>query len=87
MDVAHIGRAGHNVTPQEVEEVIFSDQTLIKRSRNGRYLFLGPTGAGRILAAVLDPEGNGVWFCVSARSASQDERKLYRNEMDRRSQP
>lgn len=81
---AHIGRDGHNATPDEVEYVVFSARSIMQTAKQGRVLVLGPTRAARLLAAVLDPEGNGVWYRVSARGASPKERDLYRRERARR---
>lgn len=74
-NVQHIGRPGHEVTPQEVEEVVFSPRSLARMGRQGRLFIFGPTQDERILAVILDPFRFGVWFCVSARTANaQDER-------------
>ena len=84
LNVGHIAREGHEVTPQEVEYITFSEESIMRYVRGGRILILGPTHNQRILAAVLDPEGEGVWYCVSARSASRKERELYHQERARR---
>jgi hypothetical protein len=79
-NVAHIGRAGHEATPQEVEHVNFSELSIMQQVKGGRILVLGPTSNERILAAVLDPEGEGTWYCARAHTASRKERALYRNK-------
>lgn len=81
---AHISRFGHEATPEEVEYVIFSPDSIMRRTYRGRIIVLGPTAHGRVLAAVIDPEGNGIWYCVSARSAGKRERELYQEEQKRR---
>lgn len=86
-NIAHIGRAGHTATPKEVGQVVFSDRSIMQTAKGGRILVLGPTRSRRMLAAVLDPEGSGVWYCVSARSASKKERALYQQEYPRRRKP
>ena len=83
-NVAHIGRAGHEATPQEVEHVTFSERSIMQQIKGGRILVLGPTSSGRMLAAVPDPEEEGTWYCVSARTASRKERALYDQEQARR---
>ena len=63
----------------------FSSRSLARMGKQGRLLILGPTEAGRILAVVLDPEPDGVWFCVSARTANEkSERSAYLQEYLRR---
>ena len=85
-NIAHIGREGHEATPEEVEQVIYSDQSIARLQPNGRILVLGQTETGSTLAAVIDSEGEGIWYCVSARSASRKERVLYQEELARRKQ-
>ncbi len=85
-NIAHIGREGHEATPEEVEQVIYSNQSIAQLQYNERILVLGQTDTGRTLAAVIDPEGEGIWYCVSARSASRKERTLYQQELARRQQ-
>lgn len=76
-NVAHIAR--HAVAPEEVEEVCHGDP-LVQRGYQGRVALIGPTSSGRLLAVVLDPEGRGVYYPVTARPASRKERALYRQE-------
>jgi uncharacterized DUF497 family protein len=84
-NIQHIGRAGHETTPQEVEEVVSSPRSFAHMGKHGRLFVLGPTHAGRILAVVLDPEQDNVWLCVSARTANaKDERPAYWQEYKRR---
>lgn len=85
-NIAHIGREGHDATPEEVEHIVQSDLSIGKLQANGRIFVLGTTQSGRILAAVIDPEREGVWYCVSARTASRKERVFYQQELARRRQ-
>ena len=73
----HIAR--HDVTPQEVVEVCHGDP-LVQEGKKGRSLVLGPTLAGRMLTVVLDQEGEGVYYPVTARPASRRERAVYAQE-------
>ena len=49
--------------PQEAEEVVFSRDKSIFRSRDDRYLILGQTEAGRCLLVVVEnlPKGLAIW--------------------------
>jgi len=51
--VDHI--SNHSVTPEEVEEVLFSDTDLplIMRGKEGKYLAYGKTNAGRFLSHIV----------------------------------
>lgn len=76
-NVAHIAR--HQVSPEEVEEVCQGDP-LVLTGYLDRLIVLGPTGEGRVIAAILAPEETGVYYPVTARPASRKERALYRQE-------
>lgn len=77
-NVAHIAR--HDVTPIEVEDLCHGDPVGLQ-SYQGRLVLIGPTQAGRMLAAVLEPVGDaGVFYPVTARPASRKERRYYRQQ-------
>ncbi len=73
----HIAR--HGVTQQDVEDVCQGDY-IIRESYKGRIMVIGPTLDGRMLAVVLDPEGQGVYYPVTARSADKKERRDYQRD-------
>jgi uncharacterized protein len=76
-NVAHIAR--HQVTPEEVEQTCHgAPETLT--GKKGRLLLIGPTTAGRMIAAVLEPLGRGVFYPVTARPASRKERRYYQEQ-------
>ena len=77
--MAHIARPAHEVMPEEVEEVLHGDYTMRETYKN-RLLVIGPTRSRRMLAIVLAPEGEGVYYTVSARPASRQERRIYQKE-------
>jgi uncharacterized protein len=52
-NVGHIAR--HAVLPEDVEQVCHSNP-VVQAGKKGRLLVLGPTGDGRVLAVILDPE-------------------------------
>jgi uncharacterized DUF497 family protein len=76
-NVEHI--AAHAVTPQEVEEVCHSNP-VVRRTRQKRLLVIGRTLAGEYLTVILDPEGNGIFYPVTARPASHIERHYYHRQ-------
>ena len=79
-NVAHIAR--HQVSPEEVEEVCHG-APLVQQGYKRRIVLIGPTLSGRMLTAVLAPEGRGVYYPVTARPASHRERTLYQQEKRR----
>ena len=77
LNVAHIAR--HDVTPEEVEAVCHRDP-LVQQGHTGRTVVVGPSSSGRMLEVVLDPEGSGVYYVVTAHPASRKDRALYAKE-------
>ena len=76
-NIAHITR--HEVTVDEAEEVCYGDPVLLQ-SYLGRIIVMGPTQEGRMLAVVLDPAGEDVYYPVTARPASRKERRYYHQQ-------
>ncbi len=74
---AHIAK--HGITPEQVEAVC-QGPYIVREGYKGRLMVIGPDGAGRILVAVLDPEGKDAYYTVSARPASRRERQIYQRE-------
>ena len=68
--------AQHGVSVAEVEEVVFGTP-LVNRVRERRYGLIGQTEAGRYLTVILAPRGRGVYGLVTAREATQAERRRY----------
>lgn len=79
-NIAHIAR--HQVTPEEVEEVC-QGPSIALQTYAGRTLLIGPTHAQRMLAVALDPEGRDKYYPVTARPASRQERRRYREAQER----
>ncbi len=77
----HVER--HNVTPQEVEEVCFTNhysRRVDGRSRYRRYMIIGQTEEGRYLTVFVDFQRRGIFYPVTARDAEEHERRLFQNE-------
>lgn len=72
---AHIAR--HDVTRKDVEEVC-TGRFIILPSYAGRFMVVGQNLAGRALTAVLEPDTDGMYYVVTARSSSRRERRIYR---------
>ncbi|MFI5272548.1 MAG: hypothetical protein ACHQ4H_05880 [Ktedonobacterales bacterium] len=70
----------HQLTPEVVEEVCYGDAEKLyaEQTYGGRYLLVGPRRGGKLFAVVLAPKGAGQYYPVSARRASQKERRAYR---------
>jgi hypothetical protein len=74
LNVEHIGR--HRVSPREVEEVCHVDP-LVQQCKLGRIAIVGPTAAGRVLVAILDPlarEGRRIHMAHNGRADRSESR-------------
>ena len=68
--------AAHGVSFYEVEGAV---QNIGYAKRHRGYLcVIGRTDAGRYLFVVLDDEGHGIWYPVTARPATKSEKRLFR---------
>jgi len=69
----HIAR--HSIDPDEVEEVCYNPRSLGVRIRRGRYRVIGQAMSGRYLTVILDAEPEATFYVVTARDASDSERR------------
>ncbi len=73
-NIAHIAR--HDVTSDEVEDVC-QGEFVSSETYKGRFRVVGPTKTGRMLTVILEPQGEEVYYPVTARPASRQERRRY----------
>ncbi|MGH2557501.1 MAG: BrnT family toxin [Thermomicrobiales bacterium] len=78
--VEHIAR--HGVSVAEVEEIAYGD-FVVARTRNDRYGLIGQTDGGRYLYIVVAPRGSGIYGLVTARDATDRERRAFRDQRGR----
>lgn len=75
--VAHIAR--HGITPEEVEDVLFSPPLDARRGeREGTYLVFGRNQGGRRLLVFIAPRPRNSWYVVTARDVDRAERRRMR---------
>lgn len=79
--VDHI--SNHSVSPEEVEEVLFSEETppLVMRGREGRHLAYGKTGGGRLLLIVWVLRHRNTKI-ITARDMNPKEKRFYRRSKE-----
>jgi len=71
----HIAR--HQVTIEEVQEIISGDYAYLK-AREERWLLIGKTQTGRFLTVVVGERSRkDTYGLVTARPASREERRFY----------
>jgi len=73
----------HGITPLEAEEV-FAVSPLFRKTREKRYVALGPTREGRYLAVIFEYGGSRTARVVTGWDMSVKERKYYAKERGRR---
>jgi uncharacterized DUF497 family protein len=77
-NVDHIAR--HEVTVDEVDEIC-QQNPITSETYAGRLRLIGRTQGGKILTVILSPQSEeGVYYPVTARTASRKERQLYRDQ-------
>jgi uncharacterized DUF497 family protein len=69
----------HQLTRAQVEAVCYGDAAHIQvnATYGERFLIVGPGTDGRLYSVVLGPEGEDIFYPVSARRASTKERRRY----------
>ena len=74
----------HSVARHEVEEAVAGD-TVARATYKNRFLVLGPTRTGRMLAVVIGavPSQPGAYYTFSAPPASRAERRYYQDAKGR----
>ena len=70
----HIAR--HRVEADEAAEAVRNAAFMV-RSRNGSYITVGPTDAGRPLFIVLAPREGRAYYVVTARDATLGEQRRF----------
>ncbi|MDQ2811848.1 MAG: BrnT family toxin [Actinomycetota bacterium] len=72
--------AGHNVTPEEVEQVVYTRPRLVLKGTEGTEYVFGTTESGRYLLVVLAESIDGRAYVVTARDMTDTERQAFRRK-------
>jgi len=72
--------AAHDVTPDEVEQVVNTRPRLVLAGREGTQYLFGTTSAGRHLLVVLTEAMDGRDYVVTARRMTDAERQTFRRK-------
>ena len=74
----------HSVTPEEVEQALFSaDQRLVRKGRDGTFEIDSRTDAGRHLLVIVAPLASHLVYVVTSRQMIDSEGRLYEKGMSR----
>ena len=72
--------AAHHVTPDEVEQIVYTRPRLVLRGREGTEYMFGTTDAGRCLLVVLAESIDGQGYVVTAQDMTDAERQAFRRK-------
>ena len=72
--------AAHNITPDEVEQIVYTRPRLVLRGREGTEYVFGTTDAGRHLLVVLTESIDGRGYVVTVRDMTDAERQAFRRK-------
>jgi uncharacterized protein len=72
--------AAHDVTPDEVEQVVYARPRLVLKGPEGTQYVFGTTDAGRYLLVVLAESIEGLAYVVTARDMTSAERQAFRRK-------
>jgi uncharacterized protein len=72
--------AAHNVTPEEVEQVLYARPRLVLKGAEGTEYAFGTTDEGRYLLVVLAESIDGRAYVVTARDMTNAERQAFRRK-------
>lgn len=75
-NVKHIAR--HNVIPEEVEALCKNNPLVLQGQSKSRLVLLGYTDEERFLAIVLESQGKGVYYPITAYDASEKDLAFYK---------
>lgn len=74
--------AAHGVRYIEVKQAV---DNILHAHRSGKYmLVIGQTESGRYITVILDDEGDGLWYPVTAMPTRQSEMKFVRRRKGKR---
>ena len=74
-NTTHITR--HNVIPEEVEAVCHNNPLVLQGQKKGRLVVISKTEEQRLLGVVLEAEGKGTFYPVTAYDANAHDTALY----------
>jgi len=75
-NIVHIAK--HRITPEEVEQVVFSTHSLKRKGKGSNvYYVLGQTDNGRYLFVVLRDFKRNFAYVITAREMSNSEKKWF----------
>lgn len=74
-NIAHIAR--HHIIPDEVESLCHGMPLVLRGQKKNRLLLVGQTEESRILTVILEPQGNGIYYPITAYESDTQDIALY----------
>lgn len=75
-NVKHIAR--HQVNPDEVEAVCHTKPIVLRGQQKNRLVLIGETDEERLLAIILESQGRGIYYPITAYPAGAKDIALYK---------
>lgn len=75
-NIKHIAR--HDITPEEVEYTCHNEPLILRGQQKNRLVLIGKTEENRILAVILESQGRGIYYPITAYLAYEKDKKLYK---------
>lgn len=75
-NIKHIYR--HHIIPEEVEDICHSDPLVLRGQQKERLVLIGLSKANRMIAVVLEGQGRGVYYPITAYEPDEKDKTLYR---------
>jgi len=72
--------AAHDITPDEVEQLIYTRPRLVLKGTEGTEYVFGTTDAGRYVLVVLAESIDGREYVITARDMTDAERQAFRRK-------
>lgn len=75
-NIQHLAR--HNITPDEVEAVCHNQPIVLRGQQKNRLVLIGETEENLILVIVLEANGKGKYYPITAYPAEKQDITLYK---------
>jgi hypothetical protein len=75
-NIQHIAR--HKITPDEVETVCHNQPIILRGQQKSRLVIIGSTDEALIITVILESNGKGKYYPITAYPASKQDITLYK---------
>jgi hypothetical protein len=76
-NIQHISR--HHVSDDEIEEICHSNPLVLQGQKKKRLVVIGNTAEDRMLTIILESQGQGSYYPITAFPSDDSDIKLYKH--------